>query len=117
MCFQRVAFFSVGSESLATLLFAGFVGAYKFSDAWERLGERGYLVAKIDEQIAWRDSIAATGNSHRCRLRIAGLAGAERLFQKASAPRGIAPCLSVSSTKSFCQCLLLPVLFAGEGAG
>ena len=51
MCFQRMTFFSIRCESFATLLFAGFVGAYKFGDAWESLGERRYLIAEIDQEV------------------------------------------------------------------
>lgn len=56
---------SVCGESSATLLFARFVGAYKFRDARESLSKCRDFIAKIDEQIAWFDLVV--GASYRNR--------------------------------------------------
>ena len=52
VCFERMPLVAIGGESFAALLFAGFVGAYKFGDPWESTSECRDLIAEIDQQIA-----------------------------------------------------------------
>jgi len=71
MRFERMALFAIAGESFATLLFAGFVGAYKLGDPRESRGTLWNLVAQIDEQITAIDCGGTTRNTNGrlcCRL-------------------------------------------------
>jgi hypothetical protein len=56
---------TIGCESLATLLFAGFVGAYKLGDPRESFGARRNFIAQVDQEIAGTDVRVSAGNSNR----------------------------------------------------
>ena len=59
-----MALITIYGETLAALLFAGFVGAYKFGDPWESLCTLRNFIAEIDQQITWADFVRAATDSN-----------------------------------------------------
>ena len=56
---------TIFGKSFAALVFTWLVGAYKLCDARESFGERGDLIAQVNQQILWCDRIVSTTDCYR----------------------------------------------------